>query len=221
MSDRAVGSRVRHRMDLHTAAPPVPRSGTKSASDAKQIAQQAAGVVCPGQLLTHDGSHRRLGAVGDHLHRVDQLLAAGSQTLGTFRSRAARPSPGGLAVVFNWLLMLASIRCSSCSISSTNSALRFSHLACDDSSDSGCKVRAAKRACRWVSLDFTERFRRSSSRHPRVDHRPLGLRNLLRAVLVKQINGKVLHHVAEEVFLGPSTEQSNRILAAPIRRKPC
>ena len=44
-----------------------------------------------------------------------------------------------------------------------------------------------------------------------VDHRPLGLRNLLRAILVKQINGKVLHHVAEEVFLGPSTEQPSRI----------
>ena len=45
-----------------------------------------------------------------------------------------------------------------------------------------------------------------------VDHGPLGLRNLLRAILVKQINGKVFHHVAEEVFLGPSTEHRRRIL---------
>ena len=48
---------------------------------AKQIAQQATGVVRSGQFLAHDCSHRRLGAVGDHFHGVDQLLAAGSQPL--------------------------------------------------------------------------------------------------------------------------------------------
>src|SRR3974390_2692960 len=48
-----------------------------------------------------------------------------------------------------------------------------------------------------------------------VDHGPLGLRNLLRAILVKQVNGKVFHHVAEEVFLRPSAEQTSRV---PHRR---
>ncbi len=44
-----------------------------------------------------------------------------------------------------------------------------------------------------------------------VDHRTLGLRNLLRAILVKQVDTKVFHHVAQEVFLGPSAKQPRSI----------
>ena len=60
-----------------------------------------------------------------------------------------------LGVVVNWLLIPA-ISCSNCSISSTNSVFFFSHLTRAVSSDSGCNVKAAKRACRLVSLDLTE-----------------------------------------------------------------
>ncbi len=96
MSDRAVGPRVRHRMDLHTQYPLL-QIRQQVGLGAKQIAQQAAGVVSSGQLLAHDGSHRRLGAVGDHLHRVDQLLAAGGQTLELVGLRQLVPLPGGWA----------------------------------------------------------------------------------------------------------------------------
>src|SRR5262249_15565078 len=51
---------------------------------------------------------------------------------------------------------------------------------------------------------------------PRVDYRPLGLRNFLGCILAKQINGKVFHHVVEEVFLRPATEQSGRIYRCRI-----
>ena len=83
MSDCAVGPRVRHRMDLHPQYPLL-EIREQVGLGAEQIAQQAAGVVSSGQLLAHDRSHRRLGAVGDHLHSVDQLLAAGSQALELF-----------------------------------------------------------------------------------------------------------------------------------------
>ena len=53
MSDYAVGPRVRHRMDVHTQDPLL-QIGHQVGLRAKQIAQQAAGVVCPGQFLTHD-----------------------------------------------------------------------------------------------------------------------------------------------------------------------
>ena len=53
MSDCAVGPRVRHRMDVHTQDPLL-QIGHQVGLRAKQIAQQAAGIVCPGQFLTHD-----------------------------------------------------------------------------------------------------------------------------------------------------------------------
>src|SRR5208283_776445 len=45
----------------------------------------------------------------------------------------------------------------------------------------------------------------------RVDHGSLGVRNLLRPIFTKQVNRKVFHHVVEEVFLTPSTEQTHTI----------
>src|SRR5271157_5025739 len=81
--DCAVGTRVRHWMDLYTQYSLL-QIRQQVGLGAKQIAQQAAGVVRSGQLLAHNRSQRRLGAVGDQLHGVDQLLAAGSQPLELF-----------------------------------------------------------------------------------------------------------------------------------------
>jgi hypothetical protein len=46
----------------------------------------------------------------------------------------------------------------------------------------------------------------------RVDRRPLSLRDLLRARLIKQVDGKVFHHIAQKVFPGPLAEQPDIIL---------
>src|SRR5271157_2394160 len=81
--DCAVGTRVRHWMDLYTQYSLL-QIRQQVGLGAKQIAQQAASVVRSGQLLAHNRSQRRLGAVGDQLHGVDQLLAAGSQPLELF-----------------------------------------------------------------------------------------------------------------------------------------
>ncbi len=92
-----------------------------------------------------------------------------------------------------------------------NSALRFSHFACADSSDSGCIVRAAKLRSTSRQLRLDGLFLAVQIPPMRVDHRSLGVRNLLRPIFTKQIDRKVFHHVVEEVFLTPSTEQSNTI----------
>ena len=81
--DCAVGTRVRHWMDLYTQYSLL-QIRQQVGLGAKQIAQQAASVVRSGQLLAHNRSQRRLAAVGDQLHGVDQLLAAGSQPLELF-----------------------------------------------------------------------------------------------------------------------------------------
>lgn len=47
-------------------------------------AQQAACVVVAGHVLAQRLGHRGLGAVGDHLHRIDEMLALGTQALEAF-----------------------------------------------------------------------------------------------------------------------------------------
>src|SRR5213594_1119626 len=49
-----------------------------------------------------------------------------------------------------------------------------------------------------------------------VDYRLFGPRNHFRAIFIKCINGKVFHHVAEEIFLGPSAEEARRVLRAQL-----
>lgn len=88
-------------------------------------------------------------------------------------------------MVIEWLSMPVN-SCLSWSISSANPDLRPSHMACEGSSDSACNIRAANRACRWVSSDLTERFWRSSSLHYQRRVEDLGQRETPRGDVAAQ-----------------------------------
>ena len=80
---------------------------------------------------------------------------------------------------FTWLNS-----CSNCSSSSTKFVLRFSQSDSSFSSDSGCSVMAAKRACRCTS--FPLMLRLAVQLAPvRIDHGLIGPRNRFRAILAK------------------------------------
>ena len=175
----------------------------------KQITEQGTRLVRVRQFLSHDRRQGGFRAVRHQLHRVRQSFAARRQTFELFPFRQFVPLEvfwRGLHPFFQDRQLVLQLLDLFLQIAFLALPFRDFRLFGLRVKRQGCKASLTLRQLALDGPGLPVQFPPG-----RVDYRPCGPRNRFRSVFTKCINSKVFHHVAEEVFLGPSAEEGRRI----------